>query len=54
MRRGTGNVRQETNLVMREFIDGETVDGFLLALEPVGKDIGECEGNKEDQGQYVY
>ena len=39
---------------MREFINGETVDGFLLALEPVGKDVGKGKGNKEDQGQYVY
>ena len=54
MRRGTGNVRQETNLVMREFIDGETMDRLLLILEPIGEDVGKGEGNKEDQGQYVY
>lgn len=39
---------------MREFIDGETVHGFLLIAEPVGKDVGKCERDEEDQGQYVY
>ena len=39
---------EETNLVMREFIDGETVHGFLLIAEPVGKDVGKCERDEED------
>ena len=48
MRRRTRDVLQETNLVMREFIDGETMDRLLLILEPIGEDIGKGEGNKED------
>jgi hypothetical protein len=39
---------------MREFIDGETMHGFLLAVEPIGEDIGKCEWDEENQGQYVY
>jgi hypothetical protein len=39
---------EETNLAMREFIEGETVHGFLLVVEPIGKDVGESEGNEED------
>lgn len=39
---------EETNLVMREFIDGETVHGLLLIAEPVGKDVGKCERDEED------
>jgi len=45
---------EETNLVMREFINGETMYGFLLVAEPIGKDVGKSEGDKENQGQYVY
>ena len=40
-----------TNLVMREFIDGETVYGFLLVVEPIDKDVGKGKGDKENQGQ---
>ena len=43
-----------TNLVMREFIDGETMHGFLLVAESIGEDIGKSERDEEDQGQYVY
>lgn len=49
-----GEFVEETNLVMREFINGETVHGFLLVAEPIGKDVGKSEGDKENQGQYVY
>ena len=47
-RRKVIDVGQETNLVMREFVDGETVDRCLLALESVGKGVGKGEGSKED------
>jgi len=40
--------------MMREFIDSETMDGFLLVVESNGEDIGESEWDKENQGQYVY
>ena len=39
---------------MREFINGETMHGFLLVVESIGKDIGKGEWDKENQGQYVY
>ena len=39
---------------MREFIDGETMHGFLLVAESIGEDIGKSERDEEDQGQYVY
>lgn len=43
-----------TNLVMREFIDSETMHGFLLVVEPIGEDVGKSEWDKENQGKYVY
>ena len=43
-----------TDLVMREFIDSETMDRFLLVVESNGENIGESEWDKENQGQYVY
>lgn len=43
-----------TNLVMREFIDGEPMHGFLLVAESIGEDVGKSEWDEEDQGQYVY
>lgn len=36
---------------MRELIDGETVDEFLLVVEPIDKDIGKGERNEKDQSQ---
>ena len=42
------------NLVVREFINGETVYGLVLVVEPVGKDIGESERDEENRGKYVY
>lgn len=45
MRRGSKDIHEETNLVTREFIDGETMDGLLLTLELVGKDVGKGEGD---------
>lgn len=43
-----------TDLVMREFIDSETMDRFLLVVESNSENIGESEWDKENQGQYVY
>lgn len=40
--------------MMREFVDGEAVHGFLLVAEPIGKDIGKSEGDKEDERQQVH
>ena len=31
---------------MREFIDGDTMDRFLLVLESIGRDVGKGEGDK--------
>ena len=39
---------------MRELIDGETMDEFLLVEEPIGKDIRKGEGDEEDERQQVY
>jgi hypothetical protein len=38
-----------TNLAMRELVYGESVGGFLLIVEPIGKDIGKGERNEEYQ-----
>jgi hypothetical protein len=43
-----------TNLMMGEFVDDETMDGFLLVVESIGEDVGESERDEENQGQYVY
>lgn len=36
---------------MGELIDGETVDEFLLVVEPIGKNIGKSKRNEKNQGQ---
>ena len=48
VRRKVKDLRGGTNLMMREFIDGEAMDRLLLILEPIGKHVGEGEGDKED------
>ena len=34
--------------MVREFIKSETMHGFLLVVEPIGKDVGKGEGDEED------
>ena len=38
---GTGSLCfiEEKDPVMRKLIDSDTVDGFLLVVEPIGKDV---------------
>lgn len=40
--------------MMREFIYGETVHGFLLVAEPVDENIGKSERDKKNQRQQIH
>ena len=47
MRRGSKDIGEETNLVMREFLDSETMDRFRL-LSRSAKTSEKAKGIEED------